>query len=84
MNADDEFTSEVLAALACLPSEAQARELSTALSLSLKHISAHRLLDLRRRIAQELDEANPAVRLSVDLIEGQLALREIGGGAYWR
>lgn len=84
MDADDQLTSDILAALSCLPFEKQAEGMRTAVSTALKHLSTQRLLATKRRISLELDERVPAVRITLELIEGQLALREIAGGAYWR
>ena len=84
MDADDQLTSDILAALACLPFEKQAASMHGAISEALKHLSTQRLEAVRRRIELELDETIPAVRMTAEMIEGQLALREIAGGAYWR
>lgn len=84
MDADDQLTSDILAALACLPFEKQAEGMHAAISEALKHLSTQRLEAVRRRIELELDEAIPAVRMTAEMIEGQLALREIAGGAFWR
>lgn len=84
MDADDQLTLDILAALACLPFQKQAEGLRGAISSALKHMSTQRLLITRGRIERELDESIPAVRMTLDLIDGQLALREIAGGAFWR
>lgn len=84
MNTDDQLTSDILAALACLPFEKQAEGMRAALSRALKHMSTARLVEIRRRIAAELDESIPAIRITLELIEGQIALREIANGAFWR
>lgn len=84
MDTDDQLTSDILAALACLPFEKQAERMRAAISEALKHLSTQRLERVRRRIELELDEAIPAVRMTMEIVEGQLALREIAGGAYWR
>jgi hypothetical protein len=84
MDTDDQLTSDMLAALACLPFEKQAEGMRTAVSDALKHMSAWRLREIRRRIETELDENIPAVRATLEIIDGQLALRDIAEGAYWR
>ncbi len=84
MNTDDQLTSDILAALSCLPFEKQAEAMREAISRALKHMSTARLLAIRRRITAELDETIPAVRITLEMIEGQLALREIAEGAVWR
>ena len=84
MDTDDQMTSDMLAALACLPFEKQAEGMRAALNQTIKHLSAVRLLEVRNRISAELDDAVPAVRMTLELIDGQLALREIAGGSFWR
>ncbi|PTX94399.1 hypothetical protein [Opitutus sp. ER46] len=84
MDADDKLTSDILAALACMPFERQAEAMRDSVSTGLKHLSTQRLCEIRRRIELEMDETNPAVRTTMELIDGQLALREIAGGAFWR
>ncbi len=84
MDADDQLTSDLLAALACLPFESQAKGVRVAVSDSLKYMSTFRLREIHHRISTELDESVPAVRMTLEIVEGQLALREIAAGAYWR
>jgi hypothetical protein len=84
MDRDDQLTSDILAALACQPFEKQAEAMSVAISAALKYMSSGRLRIARERIRFDLDESLPAVRHIVEMIDGQLALREIAGGAYWR
>lgn len=84
MDTDDQMTSDMLAALACLPFEKQAEGMREAVSHALKHMSTWRLREVRRRIDCELDDSIPAVRATIEIIDGQLALREIAEGAFWR
>jgi hypothetical protein len=84
MDTDDQMTSDMLAALACLPFEKQAEGMREAVSDTLKHLSTWRLREIHRRIEAELDDSIPAVRATLEIIEGQLALREIAEGSYWR
>lgn len=84
MDGDDQLTSDILAALACLPFDKQAAGMRNAISGALKHMSTSRLCEVRRRIEIELDETIPAVRMTLEIIDGQLALREIAAGAFWR
>jgi hypothetical protein len=84
MDADDQQTSDILAALACLPYDKQAEAMRKGVSEALKHMSVYRLHEMRRRIDVELDESIPAVRMTEEMIDGQLALREIAEGAFWR
>lgn len=84
MDGDDQLTSDILAALACLPFDKQAEGMRKAISGAIKHMSTSRLMQVRHRIEIELDENIPAVRMTLEIIDGQLALREIAEGAYWR
>ena len=84
MDADDQLTSDILAALACLPYEKQAEAMRVAVSKSLKHMSTYRLNEIHRRILTELDENVPAVRMTLEVVEGQMALRDIAAGSFWR
>ena len=84
MDADDRLTLDILAALASLPYDKQAEGMRTAISRSLKHMSCARLTAAHLRIENELDTSLPAVRATLQIIEGQLALREIADGAFWR
>jgi len=84
MDPDDQLTSDILAALACLPFEQQADAMRKAICRSLKHMSSTRLREVKRRIDTELDNDIPSVQATQQIIEGQLALREIAEGAFWR
>jgi len=84
MDTEDRLTSDILAALACLPFEQQAEGMRLAISQSLKYMSTSRLQGVKRRIEAELDLQLPCVAATQQVIEGQIALREIAEGAYWR
>lgn len=84
MNGDDQLTSDILAALACLPFDQQAEGMREAISHALKHVSTARLLAIQDRVAAELDDTIPAVRTTLEIIQGQIALRDIADGSYWR
>lgn len=84
MDTDDQLTSDILAALACLPFDRQAEGMRQAISRALKHMPSCRIHEIRRRIVLEMDDQIPAVRSTLDIIDGQLALREIADGALWR
>jgi hypothetical protein len=55
-----------------------------ALSRALKRVSIYRVLEIRQRICMRCDVEAPAVRATLEMIDGQVALREIGGVADWR
>ncbi len=84
MDRDDQLTSDILAALACLPFDRQAEGMRQAISRALKYMPTCRIHEIRRRITVEMDESIPAVRSTLDILDGQLALREIADGALWR
>lgn len=84
MDTDDQLTSDMLAALSCLPFEQQAEGMRAAVNQAIKYMSAVRLLEIRQRISDEMDDSVPTIRMTLEIIDGQLALREIAAGAYWR
>jgi hypothetical protein len=84
MNSPDDIAARILASIASLPPAEQADALRGAISHGIKQMSVFRILEVRQRIALELDEDVPLVRETLDMIDGQLALREIAGHAGWR
>ncbi|MDO8540550.1 MAG: hypothetical protein Q7S40_08965 [Opitutaceae bacterium] len=84
MNAHDEVTSRLLASLAALPETEQAEAMQAAIGQAIKQVSIYQILELRQRIRGDFDVGNPAIRVITDMIDGQIALREIAGTASWR
>jgi hypothetical protein len=84
MEEEDDMTSWILSALAGLPVHEQSEAISALIGSMIKAMPRDRILEIRAEIASQLDEDIPVVRSTLDLIDGQLALREIAGSAIWR
>jgi hypothetical protein len=84
MHSNDDITSRILSSLANLPIEEQAEAILTLISSAMKGMSVYRILEIRQEIWSELDPQLPVVAAALDLIEGQLALRQIGAEEGWR
>jgi hypothetical protein len=84
MDSNDDMTSRILASLAALPLHEQADAISALIGSVIKEMPPERILEIRDEIASELDARIPVVQATLDLIDGQLALREIAGEADWR
>ncbi|MES2695802.1 MAG: hypothetical protein V4773_20175 [Verrucomicrobiota bacterium] len=84
MDAHDDMTSRILASLAALPLHEQADAISALIGSVIKEMPPERILEIREEIATSLDERIPVVSATLNLIDGQLALREIAGSNNWR
>lgn len=84
MDSNDDMTSRILASLAALPLHEQADAISALIGSVIKEMPRERIMEIREEIATELDARIPVVQATLDLIDGQLALREIAGEATWR
>lgn len=84
MNSSNNFTIRVLDALAALAPEEQPRALRELIALPIKTLSIYRVLELRCAISSGLDTEDPVVAAALDLIDGQIALRDIAGNETWR
>lgn len=84
MEPDDDLTSQILNSLNALSAEDQAEVILAVISAALKNMSVFRILEVRAEIATELSATVPLVRDTLQLIDGQLALREIAEEEDWR
>ena len=84
MDSSNNFTLHVLDSLCALSPEDQPRALHDLIARPIKTLSIYRILELRSAIASGLDPDLPMVSAALDLIDGQIALRDIGGDAEWR
>lgn len=84
MNSNEDITSQILNSLNALPAEDQAEVILAVISAALKGMSVYRILEIRGEIAAELNAGIPLVRAALEIIDGQLALREICGDEAWR
>ncbi len=78
------MAARILAALAALPLHEQADAIGALIGSVIKELPNERILEIRGEIAAELDAQNPVVQATLDLIDGQLALREIAGDRGWQ
>lgn len=84
MDAHNDMTARILASLAALPMHQQADAVGALIGSVIKEMPRDRILEIRCEIANELDERIPVVSATLDLIDGQLALRDIAGDENWR
>ncbi len=84
MNPDNDLTSQILNSLSALPAEDQADVILAVISAALKNMSIYRILEIRSEIVVELNPSVPLVQAALDLIDGQIMLRDIGGDEVWR
>lgn len=84
MNHSDDIASRILSTIASLPLEQQAEAIHALIGSALKQMPLETIFELRAEITSQFDEGIAIVRSTLDLIDGQLALREIAGAALWR
>lgn len=84
MNDADELTSLVLASLPALPLHKHAYHVRAFINAAIKQLSVYRILEIRQRILADLNDRLPDVRATIEMLEGQLILREIAGDDRWR
>jgi len=85
MNWDEDIASRLMAAIAALPAEEQSDAVHAVLSGVLKQMPMEGLMDVREEIAAMYEEEPlDIVRTTLDMIDGQIALREIAGKEEWR
>jgi hypothetical protein len=84
MESNEDLTSQILNSLSALPAEDQVEIILAVISAALKNMSVFRILEIRAEIAVELNTSLPLVRAALDLIDGQIVLREIAGDEAWR
>lgn len=84
MNSNDDIAHRILESIAALPADEQAVAIHTLIGSALKQMQPEAILEMRAEITSQFDEDIAIVRSTLDLIDGQLALREIGGSAEWR
>ena len=85
MDWDEDIASRLMAAIAALPPHEQTDAVHAVLSGVLKEMPRESLLGVRDEIAGMFeDEELDIVRTTLDMIDGQIALREIAGDEEWR
>ena len=84
MRPNDDIASRIIASIAALPLHEQAEAIHSLISSALKQMPLEMIYEVRAEIQTQFPPGIPIVCSTLDLIEGQLALREIGGAAIWR
>ena len=84
MERDDDITSRIIASIAALPLHEQADAIHALISGALKQMPLETIHEIRAEIQDQFPEEITIVRTTLDLIDGQLALREIAGACIWR
>ena len=84
MGSNDDIAARILASIAALPLHEQADAIHALIGSALKQMPLKTIYEIREEILGQFTEDIPIVRSTVELIDGQLALREIAGPAGWR
>jgi hypothetical protein len=84
MGRDDDIASRIIATIAALPLHEQADAILALISSALKQMPIETIHEIRAEISQQFTDEIEIVRSTLNLIDGQLALREIAGAAIWR
>ena len=81
---NDDIASRIIATIAALPLHEQADAIHALISEALKQMPLETIHEIRSEIRDQFPDEIPIVRSTLDLIDGQLALREIAGTSIWR
>ena len=84
MEPDDDIASRILASIAALPLHEQTDAIHALIGSALKQMPLETILEIRAEITAQFPDDVAIVKSTLDLIDGQLALREIAGAAIWR
>lgn len=84
MKPNDDIASRIIASIAALPLHEQTDAIHALISGALKQMPLETIFEIRAEIQGQFPDEIPIVRTTLDLIDGQLALREIAGSALWR
>jgi hypothetical protein len=84
MGRNDDIASRILASIAALPLHEQADAIHALVGGALKQMPIESIYEVRAEIEAQFPEEIPIVQSTLNLIDGQLALREIAGAAIWR
>lgn len=77
MNNDD-IANRILASIAALPLHEQVDAIHALIGSALKEMPTAVVLEIRKEITDQFDPSIPLVESTLNLIDGQLALREMG------
>ena len=84
MGPEDNMASRILASISSLPPHEQAQAIHALIGGALKQMPLEAIHEIRSEILDQFSDEIPIVQSTLDLIDGQLALREIAGSAVWR
>ena len=84
MGANDDIASRIIATIAALPVHEQTDAIHALISGALKQMPLETIYEIRAEISDQFRNEIPIVRSTLNLIDGQLALREIAGTSIWR
>lgn len=84
MDTSRELTSRIMVSLSALAPDEPSEALNGVIASALKTMTIYRVLEIRCAIASGFDPELPIVASALDVIDGQIALREIAGASFWR
>lgn len=85
MDWDDDIAARLMAAIAALPPEEQSEAVHALLGSVIKPMPMKGLREVRAEIAAMYEqEPLEIIETTLDMIDGQIALREIAGRSRWR
>ena len=84
MGSNDDIASRIIASIAALPLHEQTDAIHALISGALKQMPLETIYEIRAEISDQFRNEIPIVRSTLNLIDGQLALREIAGSSIWR
>jgi hypothetical protein len=84
MEPNDDIASRIIATIAALPLHEQVDAIHALISGALKQMPLEAIYEIRAEILDQFTDEIPIVRSTLELIDGQLALREIAGAHIWR
>lgn len=84
MGSNDDIASRILASIAALPLHRQTDAIHALIGSALKQMPLETIHEIRAEIVGQFPQEIPIVDSTLNLIDGQLALREIAGAEIWR
>ena len=84
MDSSNDIPSLILTPISTMPPRKQLHALNEVLGKPIKSMSIYRILEIRSAIVDSLDPTLPIVTSALNLIDGQIALREVAAGEPWR
>lgn len=77
-DSNDDIAARILASIAVLPLHEQASAIHALIGAALKQMPIETIREMRAEIVAQFDPSISIVSTTLDLIDGQLALREMG------